>query len=89
MELNGNNYIAPGEIPSAIFENNTKTVTITGNGETVVMNDAVLVSNRVTGGRSWLVFAEKTEQQKAAEDSDAMIIDHEFRLTMLELGIFE
>lgn len=89
LELNGNNYIATAPVDNAIFAGNLKTVEIIGNGETMVLDDAILVSNRIVDGRSWLVFAEKSEQQKMAEDTDSMIVDHEFRLTMLELGIYE
>lgn len=87
MELNGNNYISPAPVDDAVFADNLETVTITGDGETTTMKDVMLVSNRVVAGRSWIVFAEKSEQQKMEEDTDGMIVDHEFRLTMLELGI--
>ena len=32
---------------------------------------------------------EETAEPTAQEDTDAMLIDHEYRLTMLELGIAE
>ena len=86
LELNGNNYITPSPVDNATFEGNLQTVTITGPDGTTTMRDVMLVSNRVVAGRSWIVLAEKSERQKMEEDTDAMIVDHEFRLTMLELG---
>lgn len=87
LELNGNNYISPVPVDNSVFADNLQTVTFTGPDGTTTMKDAMLVSNRVVSGRSWLVFAEKSERQKMEEDTDAMMVDHEFRLTMLELGI--
>lgn len=68
LELNGNNFISEVVLDNAVFEDKLKTVTIS-NGETEeVYSDMVLISNRVEDGHSWFILAEKTAEQKAAEE---------------------
>nr|DAP05005.1 MAG TPA: hypothetical protein [Caudoviricetes sp.] len=67
LELNGNNYIAEGAIDNAVFKDNLATVTITDGTTAETYDDLVLRSNRVENGRSWLVFGQKTQQEKAME----------------------
>jgi len=67
LELNGNNFIAEGVIEDSVFTDNLAKVVIT-DGETAdTYTDMFLVCNRVENGRSWIVLAEKSEQQKMEE----------------------
>lgn len=78
LELNGNNYIAEGVIDDAVFKDNLAKVVITDGETTDTYTDMFLVCNRVENGRSWIVLAEKSEQQKmeetVAELSQAMAV---------------
>lgn len=67
LELNGNNYISQEPIDSTVFEGKLSEITFTDGENTEIMYDAMLCSNRVVDGRSWLVFAEKTENMKLRE----------------------
>lgn len=61
-----------------------------------IYHDAVLLRAKVGGSHS-LIFREKTAQERLAErlagmdsaddDRDALLVDQELRLTMLELGV--
>lgn len=75
LELNGNNYISPTAVDSAIFDGNMSTVTITDadGGDTRQITDGVLLSNIVREGRSWLVLAEKSAEQKRQEAVDTAL----------------
>ncbi len=67
LELNGNNFIAETAVDDSVFENNLSTVDISDGTTTRSYTDMFLVCNRIENGRSWIVLAEKSEQQKAAE----------------------
>lgn len=67
LELNGNNFIAQEEIDSSVFEGKLSEITFTDGVNTETMHDAMLCSNRVVDGRSWLVFMEKTDEMKLRE----------------------
>lgn len=67
LELNGNNFIAPGIIDAAVFDGNLSTVTISDGDRTETYTDMVLRSNRVDGERSWFVLGKKTQQEKLLE----------------------
>lgn len=67
LELNGNNYISAGPVDSSVFEGKLSKITFTDGVSTEVMHDAILCSNQVMDGRSWLVFMEKTEEMKLRE----------------------
>lgn len=75
LELNGNNYISPTAVGSAVFDGNMSTVTITDadGGDTRQITDGVLLSNIVREGRSWLVLAEKSAEQKRQEAVDTAL----------------
>lgn len=73
LELNGNNFIAEGVIEDSVFEDNLATVAINDGTTTQSYTDMFLVCNRVENGRSWIVLAEKSEQQKAEEARDRTI----------------
>lgn len=67
FELNGNNYIADRPIDNAVFAGKLGRITISDGERTETYEDMVLLSNRVENGRSWLVFGQKTQQEKAME----------------------
>ena len=67
LELNGNNYIADGLIDDTVFAGKLGKITISDGEHTETYEDMVLLSNRVENGRSWLVFGQKTQQEKAME----------------------
>ena len=67
LELNGNNYIADGLIDDSVFAGKLGKITISDGEHTETYEDMVLLSNRVEDGRSWLVFGQKTQQEKAME----------------------
>lgn len=67
LELNGNNYISEQVIEDSVFTDNLDTVTISDGETSETFTDMRLMSNRVDGGKSWFVLAEKTAQQKKEE----------------------
>ena len=89
IELNGNNYIAEGVLDDAVFKDNLSTVTITDGETTATYEDMVLLSNRVDGGRSWIVLGEKSAQQKAMERINALIDANADSLTDLQVALAE
>ena len=82
LELNGNNYISPTAVDSAVFDGNTATVTITDidSGNTQQITDGVLLSNIVRDGRSWIVLGQKSEEQKRQEAVDTAVTDLQLAL---------
>lgn len=82
LELNGNNFIAPGVVDSAVFEGNMSAVTITDvdSGDTQQITDGVLLSNIVREGRSWLVIGQKSAEQKRQEAVDTAFTDLQLAL---------
>lgn len=89
LELNGNNYIAEGVIYDAVFNDNLATVTITDGKTTETYEDMVLLSNRVDGGRSWIVLGEKSAQEKAMERINAMLSSAADSLTDVQMALAE
>ena len=89
LELNGNNYIAEGVIDDAVFKDNLATVTITDGKTTETYEDMVLLSNRVDGGRSWIVLCEKSAQEKAMERINAMLSSAADSITDVQLALAE
>ena len=85
LELNGNNFIAPNEIPNSVFENTPKTVKIYDKETQTeeILTDAVLISNRVHNGKSWFILGEKTEQEKREEETNTSLTD--IQLALVEL----
>lgn len=77
LELNGNNYIAPTAVDSAVFDGNMATVTITDvdSGDTQQITDGALLSNIVRDGRSWIVLGQKSAEQKRQETVDTAVTD--------------
>jgi len=86
LELNGNNYIAEGVIDDSVFEDNLATVAINDGTDTQNYVDMFLVCNRVENGRSWIVLAEKSEQQKAEEAMNRTIDELRQAMAILLTG---
>ena len=89
LELNGNNYIAEGVIDDAVFKDNLATVTITDGKTTETYEDMVLLSNRVDGGRPWIVLGEKSAQEKAMERINAMLSSAANSITDVQMALSE
>lgn len=80
LELNGNNFIAPGVVEDAVFDGNLGTVTINDGTDAKTFTDMFLVCNRVEDGRSWIVLAEKSAEQKQQEAVDTAVTDLQLAL---------
>lgn len=82
LELNGNNYISPTAVDSAVFDGNMSTVTITDvdSGDTQQITDGVLLSNIVRDGRAWIVIGQKSAEQKQQEAVDTAVTDLQLAL---------
>ena len=86
LTLNGNNYIAQGEIADSVFEDKLGTVKIFDGESEEVCTDMVLLSNIVRDGKSWLVLGQKSEQQKAEEDRNRTIEELRQAMAVLLTG---
>lgn len=83
--------VVPEELDDGVFYENNGFVTLTLDGDVV----AAMTAN--TAARAaWLASLPASlpepEPEPAAteeEDRDAMLVDHEYRLTLLELGVTE
>lgn len=87
LELNGNNYIAPGIVDDAVFDGNLDSVTVTDKetGVTETWADMMLGSNRAVDGRSWLVFVPVPEEYKLRQ----RIAELETAIKLLVSGAME
>ena len=86
LELNGNNFIAEGVVEDSVFTDNLDTVTVTDGETTDTYTDMFLVCNRVENGRSWIVLAEKSDQQKKEEARDKKLTEMEQAMLVLLTG---
>lgn len=98
FQQNGNNYFREDKVDETSLAGNLSTLTLTDGEETIVLRNAELVQQVHYEGvpgleDGWyLCFREKTQQELMAEalrDTDAMSVDHEYRITLMELGIAE
>ena len=89
LELNGNNFIAPGIVEDSVFEGNLDTVTITNGEITDTYTDMRLMSNRVDNGRSWFVLGEKTAQEKAMERLNKLMSSSMDSITDVQMALAE
>lgn len=89
LELNGNNFIAPGIIEDSVFEGNLDTVTITNGETTDTYSDMRLMSNRVDNGRSWFILGEKTDQEKAMERLNKLMSSSMDSITDVQMALAE
>lgn len=83
LTLNGNNFISEKIIDDAVFEGNLKRVEISDGEKTTVYEDMFLASNRVDGGKSWIVLLEKTDEMKRQEQIEALKAQNDMLLECL------
>lgn len=91
LTLNGNNFVSQSEVTEAMFAGKLDTVTITDGENTEVLHDAELVQIAhydFTPGW-YFILREIPEAERMQMDMDALTVDHELRITMLELGLDE
>lgn len=77
LTLNGNNFISDKIIEDATFDGNLKRVEISDGADTKVYEDMFLASNRVDGGKSWIVLLEKTDEMKRQEQIEELKVQNE------------
>lgn len=77
LTLNGNNFISEKIIENAVFDGNLDRVEISDGEKTTVYEDMFLASNRVDGGKSWIVLLEKSDEMKRQEQIEALKTQNE------------
>lgn len=77
LTLNGNNFISDKIIEDAVFDGNLKHVEISDGENTTVYENMFLASNRVDGGKSWIVLLEKTDDMKRQEQIEELKVQNE------------
>lgn len=77
LTLNGNNFISDKIIEDATFDGNLKRVEISDGTDTKVYEDMFLASNRVDGGKSWIVLLEKSDEMKRQEQIEELKVQNE------------
>lgn len=80
LTLNGNNYIAQGEIADSVFEGKLDTVKISDGETEETYTDMVLVSNIVREGKSWFILGQKSEEEKQREAINSSFTDLQMAL---------
>lgn len=65
------------------------TVEISDGKNTETYTDMKLVANRVDGGKSWFILAEKTEQEKTAERLAATLAANAANITDMQMALAE
>lgn len=65
------------------------TVVISDGTTTETHTDMKLISNRVEGGKSWFILAEKTEQEKATERLYAELAANATSITDMQMALAE
>lgn len=80
LTLNGNNYIAQGEIADSVFEGKLDTVKISDGENEETYADMVLVSNIVREGKSWFILGQKSEEEKQREAINSSFTDLQMAL---------
>ncbi len=76
LTLNGNNYIAEGEVKSDFFDGKLDKVIITDGTDTQTYTDMALLNCAYNkDGKTYIVLAEKTDEEKAAEAYNTALTD--------------
>lgn len=89
LELNGNNFISDTVLADNIFEGGLGTVQISDGENIEVHTDMKLICNRVIGGKSWFVLADKTEQEKQTEALYATLAANASSITDVQMALAE
>ena len=87
LAQNGNNYVSQTEVTEDVFTGKLETVTITDGENTEILHDAELVQIAHYADGWYILLREIPEAERMQMDIDALTIDHELRITMLELGL--
>ena len=85
LGLNGNNFVSPTEVTPATFAGKLETVAISDGEKTETLHNAELVQIAHYADGWYFILREIPEDEQRQMDLDAMAVDHELRLTMLEL----
>lgn len=85
LELNGTNFVSKVKIDESIFKSNLDTVTISDGEQEMQYNDLIFIQQQEWEDGYYIAFAQKT----AADVTDELMIDMDYRLTLLELGLTE
>ena len=91
LTLNGNNYVSQTEVTGVMFAGKLDTVTISDGEITEVLHDAELIQIAhydFTPGW-YFILREIPKEERMQMDMDALTVDHELRITLLELGLDE
>lgn len=83
LTLNGNNFISDMVIDDSFFKDNLDRVEISDGEKTTVNEDMFLASNRVDGGKSWIVLLEKSDEMKRQEQIKALKTQNDMLLECL------
>lgn len=76
-------YVSNVELNTELLSSNVFLVTITDGENTSLIGNQTLAESKTENGKYYYRLHEKTD----ADDVTSMMIDHEYRLTLLELGI--
>ena len=87
LRLNGNNFVSPTEVTEETFEGKLETVVISDGETEQTLHNAELVQIAHYADGWYFILREIPEEKQRQMDIDALTVDHELRLTMLELGI--
>lgn len=87
LALNGNNYVSPTEVTEDVFTGKLETVTISDGETTEVLHNVELIQIAHYADGWYISLREIPEEKQRQMDIDALTVDHELRLTMLELGL--
>ena len=87
LELNGNNFVSQTEVTVADFEGKLSRVVISDGETEEVLNDAELIQIAHYADGWYFILREIPEEQRRQMDIDELTVDHELRLTMMELGL--
>lgn len=85
LELNGTNFVSKVKIDESIFKGNLDAVTISDGEREMQYNDLIFIQQQELEDGYYIAFTQKT----AADVTDELMIDMDYRLTLLELGLTE
>lgn len=93
LRLNGNNFLSTEEVTKKTFEGKLSRVEIVAEdgAESYTLHDAELVqitpASETPDGKLWFILRQPSEAELRDRDTDTMLVDQEYRLTLLELGV--
>ena len=87
LRLNGNNYVSETEVTEAEFAGRISRVIIRSSDTEEILNDAELLQIVHYSDGWYFILREIPEAEQMQMDMDALTVDQELRITMLELGL--